>query len=53
MTLAAITKAAGRPVARAVHLAKRVNREVDLVGLIEILRGRQVAVGVLAGRAGT
>jgi hypothetical protein len=30
---AAVTKAAGLPVARAVHLAKRVNKEVDFDGL--------------------
>jgi len=33
MTPAASTKAAGLPVARAVHLAKRVNSEVDFDGL--------------------
>src|ERR1044071_514758 len=34
MVADAIKKAAGRPVARAVHLAKRVKRERDFVGLI-------------------
>jgi hypothetical protein len=34
MIPAADTKAAGRPVARAVHLAKRVKSEVDFDGLI-------------------
>jgi hypothetical protein len=34
MRLTASTNVAGRPVSRAVHLAKRVNHEVDLVGRI-------------------
>jgi hypothetical protein len=36
MIAAASIKVAGRPVARAVHLAKRVKREVDFVGLIGV-----------------
>jgi hypothetical protein len=36
MTSTASAKVAGRPVARAVHLAKRVNQCVDFVGLTEV-----------------
>jgi hypothetical protein len=38
MIAAAMAKAAGRPVARAVHLAKLVNHEFDFVGRISFLR---------------
>src|SRR5215831_10030631 len=37
ITVTAIRKATGRPVARAVHLAKRVNQDLDLVGRIVVL----------------
>jgi hypothetical protein len=36
MIVAAAMKAEGRPVFRAVHFAKLVNQEVDLVGLIKL-----------------
>src|SRR5262249_51001940 len=37
ITMTATRKAMGRPVARAVHLAKRVNQDLDLVGRIVVL----------------
>src|SRR5215510_7859338 len=37
ITVTATRKATGRPVARAVHLAKRVNQNLDLVGRIVVL----------------
>src|SRR5215475_12684356 len=37
ITVTATRKATGRPVARAVHLAKRVNQDLDLVGRIVVL----------------
>src|SRR5215831_6413213 len=37
ITMTATRKATGRPVARAVHLAKRVNQDLDLVGRIVVL----------------
>src|SRR5262245_66531730 len=37
ITVTATRKATGRPVARAVHLAKRVNQDLDFVGRIVVL----------------
>src|SRR5499426_3729851 len=37
ITMTATRKATGRPVARAVHLAKRVNQDLDFVGRIVVL----------------
>src|SRR5262252_4342206 len=37
ITMTATRKATGRPVARAVHLAKRVKQDLDLVGRIVVL----------------
>src|SRR5215831_16277473 len=38
ITMTATRKAIGRPVARAVHLAKRVNQDLDFVGRIVVLQ---------------
>src|SRR5829696_2743329 len=61
-TPAATAKAGGRPVARAVHLAKRVNHEVDFDGLTDFpshprvrasrIRARAPSVAPRAGRSG-
>src|SRR5262249_36198951 len=40
----ATPKAIGRPVTRAVHLAKRTNHDLDFVGLIRLLQRKQRAI---------